>query len=90
MHTARNGMCVGIRGEGGNSQGSKAVRAFGTERNHGTGRPAQWNGGTVFLTAVGWTSLLYRIRAEERLLAQDAGWAAYLGAVPFRLLPGLW
>src|SRR5262249_36395194 len=37
-----------------------------------------------------WASLLYRIRAEERILAQDAGWAAYARAVRFRLLPGLW
>jgi protein-S-isoprenylcysteine O-methyltransferase Ste14 len=51
---------------------------------------AEWNGGTALLTAIGWASLLYRIRAEERLLAQDAGWAAYVGAVRFRLLPGLW
>jgi protein-S-isoprenylcysteine O-methyltransferase Ste14 len=51
---------------------------------------AEWNGGTVLLTAIGWASLLYRIRAEERLLAQDAGWAAYVEAVRFRLLPGLW
>src|SRR5262247_193316 len=51
---------------------------------------AEWNGGTVLLTAAGWASLLYRIRAEERLLAQDAGWAAYVRAVRFRLIPGLW
>ena len=51
---------------------------------------AEWNGGTVLLTAVGWASLLYRIRAEERILAQDPGWAAYVRAVRFRLLPGLW
>ena len=51
---------------------------------------AQWNGGTLLLTAAGWASLLYRIRAEERILAQDAGWAAYVRAVRFRLLPGLW
>jgi protein-S-isoprenylcysteine O-methyltransferase Ste14 len=50
----------------------------------------EWNGGTVLLTAAGWASLLYRIRAEERLLVQDAGWAAYVRAVRFRLLPGLW
>jgi protein-S-isoprenylcysteine O-methyltransferase Ste14 len=50
----------------------------------------QWNGGTVLLTAIGWASLLYRIRAEERILAQDAGWAASVGAVNYRLLPGLW
>ena len=51
---------------------------------------AEWNGGTVLLTAVGWASLLYRIHAEERILSQDAGWAAYVKAVRFRLLPGLW
>jgi protein-S-isoprenylcysteine O-methyltransferase Ste14 len=51
---------------------------------------ALWNGGTVLLTVIGWASLLYRIRAEERILAQDAGWAAYVRAVRFRLLPGLW
>src|SRR5215831_6583184 len=51
---------------------------------------AEWNGGTVLLTAAGWASLLYRIRVEERILAQDAGWAAYVRAVRFRLLPGLW
>jgi protein-S-isoprenylcysteine O-methyltransferase Ste14 len=50
----------------------------------------EWNGGTVLLTAVGWTSLLYRIRAEERILAQDPGWATYVRTVRFRLLPGLW
>ena len=51
---------------------------------------AEWNGGTLLLTAVGWASLLYRIRAEERILGQDARWAAYARAVRFRLLPGLW
>jgi protein-S-isoprenylcysteine O-methyltransferase Ste14 len=51
---------------------------------------AEWNGGTVLLTAGGWASLLYRIRAEERILAQDAEWGAYVRAVRFRLLPGLW
>jgi protein-S-isoprenylcysteine O-methyltransferase Ste14 len=50
----------------------------------------EWNGGTVLLTAAGWVSLLYRIRAEERILAQDPGWAAYVRTVRFRLLPGLW
>ena len=50
----------------------------------------QWNGGTVVLTAGGWAALVYRIRAEERLLAQEAGWAAYVRAVRGRLLPGLW
>ena len=51
---------------------------------------AEWNGSTLLLTAAGWASLLYRIRAEERILAQDAGWAAYVRVARFRLLPGLW
>lgn len=51
---------------------------------------AQWNGGTLVLTGIGWAALLYRIRAEERILAQDPGWAAYVRTVRFRLLPGLW
>jgi protein-S-isoprenylcysteine O-methyltransferase Ste14 len=51
---------------------------------------AEWNGGTLLLTGIGWAALLYRIHAEERILAQDPGWAAYVRAVRFRLLPGLW
>src|SRR5262245_44838834 len=51
---------------------------------------AEWNSGTILLTAGGWVALLYRIRVEERILAQDAGWAAYVRTVRFRLLPGLW
>jgi protein-S-isoprenylcysteine O-methyltransferase Ste14 len=50
----------------------------------------EWNDGTVLLTAVGWAALLYRIRAEERRRAQKAGGTAYVRAVHFRLLPGLW
>src|SRR5262249_55774454 len=51
---------------------------------------AEWNDSTIVLTVIGWVSLLYRIRAEERILAQDAGWAAYVRRVRFRLLPGVW
>ena len=51
---------------------------------------AEWNGGTVLLTAGGWASLLYRMSIEERILAQDSGWASYVRAVRCRLLPGLW
>jgi protein-S-isoprenylcysteine O-methyltransferase Ste14 len=47
----------------------------------------EWNGGTVLLTTGGWAMLLYRIRAEERILAQDDGRVAYVRAVHFRLLP---
>ena len=49
-----------------------------------------WNAGTVLMVLAGWASLIYRIRAEERVLAQDAGWSRYAGTVRSRLLPGLW
>jgi protein-S-isoprenylcysteine O-methyltransferase Ste14 len=49
-----------------------------------------WNSGTVLMVLAGWASLIYRIRAEERVLAQDSGWASYAGTVRSRLLPGLW
>jgi protein-S-isoprenylcysteine O-methyltransferase Ste14 len=50
----------------------------------------EWNSGTALLMAVGWASLLYRIHAEERILAQHAGWPDYVAVVRYRLLPGLW
>jgi protein-S-isoprenylcysteine O-methyltransferase Ste14 len=50
----------------------------------------EWNVGTLLLVLVGWTSLLYRIHAEEHVLSQDPGWRAYVVRVPYRLLPGLW
>ena len=50
----------------------------------------EWNYGTVLLVLAGWTSLFYRIHAEERVLSQDAGWPTYVASVPYRLLPGLW
>ena len=50
----------------------------------------EWNGGTVLIVIAGWAALLYRIRAEERVLAQDAGWPAYTALVRYRILPGLW
>jgi protein-S-isoprenylcysteine O-methyltransferase Ste14 len=49
-----------------------------------------WNWGTLLLVALGWGSLLVRIRAEERLLAQDPGWATYTATVRSRLIPGVW
>jgi protein-S-isoprenylcysteine O-methyltransferase Ste14 len=49
----------------------------------------EWNYGTVLLVLAGWTSLLYRLRAEERVLSKDAGWAAYVAMVPGRVLPGI-
>jgi protein-S-isoprenylcysteine O-methyltransferase Ste14 len=50
----------------------------------------EWNVGTILLVLVGWASLFYRIRAEERVLSHDPGWLAYVASVPYRLLPGLW
>ena len=50
----------------------------------------EWNLGLVLIMLVGWLSLLYRIRAEERLLFRDVRWPGYIAAVPYRLLPGLW
>jgi hypothetical protein len=40
--------------------------------------------------ALGWASLIYRICAEERVLAQDSRWPAYAGSVRYRLVPGIW
>jgi len=50
----------------------------------------EWNFGTALLVMAGWASLLYRIYAEERILAQDAGWSAYVSMVRYRIIPGLW
>ena len=50
----------------------------------------EWNLGTVLLVLAGWAALVYRIRAEERVLSQDAGWSRYRSLVRSRLLPGLW
>jgi protein-S-isoprenylcysteine O-methyltransferase Ste14 len=48
------------------------------------------NIGSVLLVLAGWTSLLYRIHAEERILSRDPRWSSYAASVPYRLLPGLW
>jgi protein-S-isoprenylcysteine O-methyltransferase Ste14 len=50
----------------------------------------EWNFGTAVLVMAGWTSLFYRIRAEERILSQDAGWSNYIALTRHRLFPGLW
>jgi protein-S-isoprenylcysteine O-methyltransferase Ste14 len=50
----------------------------------------EWNVGTALLVMAGWVSLLYRIRAEERILCRDPGWPAYVASVRSRLVPGLW
>jgi protein-S-isoprenylcysteine O-methyltransferase Ste14 len=50
----------------------------------------EWNFVTAALVALGWLSLIYRIRAEERILSQDSGWLQYAARVRYRLLPGIW
>ena len=45
---------------------------------------------TVLLVIVGWAALLYRIRAEERVLSRNAGWLSYAARVRYRLMPGIW
>ena len=48
------------------------------------------NLGTAVLVAAGWAALLYRIRAEERMLSHHPGWPEYAASVRRRLLPGVW
>jgi len=50
----------------------------------------EWNLGTALMVLAGWASLFYRIRAEERVLAQHPDWRAYTATVRYRLLPGLY
>lgn len=50
----------------------------------------EWSPATLLLVAAGWASLVYRIRAEERVLAGHPGWAAYAARVRRRLVPGVW
>jgi protein-S-isoprenylcysteine O-methyltransferase Ste14 len=42
------------------------------------------------MVLVGWVALVYRIYAEERILANDPGWAVYAARVKSRLIPWLW
>jgi protein-S-isoprenylcysteine O-methyltransferase Ste14 len=50
----------------------------------------EWNFVTLLLVLVGWMSLVYRIRAEERVLSQHGEWPAYVILVRYRLFPGIW
>lgn len=50
----------------------------------------EWNLGTALMVLAGWASLLYRIRAEERVLEQHPDWRTYAATVRYRVLPGLW
>jgi protein-S-isoprenylcysteine O-methyltransferase Ste14 len=50
----------------------------------------EWNFVTLLLVLIGWTSLVYRVHAEERVLSQHAEWPAYVVLVRYRLFPGIW
>jgi protein-S-isoprenylcysteine O-methyltransferase Ste14 len=50
----------------------------------------EWSPGLVLIMLVGWVSVLYRIRVEERVLSRDVRWSDYVTSVPYRLAPGLW
>jgi protein-S-isoprenylcysteine O-methyltransferase Ste14 len=45
---------------------------------------------TLLLVLVGWISLICRIRIEEKILSNHAGWSTYASFVRYRLVPGLW
>ena len=49
-----------------------------------------WNLGSLLLTVAGWISLVYRIHAEERVLARDDRWRSYVSGVRYRLAPYIW
>jgi protein-S-isoprenylcysteine O-methyltransferase Ste14 len=49
--------------------------------------PTAWNAGILAASLV---AQIFRIAAEERLLAHDADHAAFRKAVPFRLVPGVY
>jgi protein-S-isoprenylcysteine O-methyltransferase Ste14 len=50
----------------------------------------EWNLVTLLLILIGWTALVYRIYAEERVLSQHIGWPGYAASVRSRLFPGFW
>jgi protein-S-isoprenylcysteine O-methyltransferase Ste14 len=49
-----------------------------------------WNLATLLLVLLGWTSMVYRIIAEEEVLSRDPTWPAYVSLVRYRLIPGVW
>jgi protein-S-isoprenylcysteine O-methyltransferase Ste14 len=50
----------------------------------------EWDRVTLFLVLIGWASLIYRIRAEERVISQHVNWPSYTSRVRHRILPSLW
>ena len=49
-----------------------------------------WKIGTMLIVLAGWVTLLYRIHAEERVLAAHPEWPRYVATVRYRLFPGFW
>jgi len=49
--------------------------------------PTPWN---AAIYAAAWTLQVLRMRAEEKVLGEDAAYRAYAGTVRFRLVPGLY
>jgi len=50
----------------------------------------EWSPVTISMVILGWGSLLYRIQAEEQVLARHGGWRAYIDRARYRLIPGVW
>ena len=50
----------------------------------------EWSWITLLLVLSGWASLIYRIRAEDRILSQHNEWPAYAKRVKYRLVPFVW
>jgi len=50
----------------------------------------EWNPATVLMVIVGWTSLLVRIGAEERIMRENPLWQNYTQVTRYRLIPGFW
>lgn len=48
---------------------------------------AVWN---LWVYLICWAAMIVRIRAEENVLSLDSDYAAYVKAVRFRLIPGVW
>ena len=48
------------------------------------------NFATRLLVLIGWTAMIHRVLAEERIVSRDPGWPGYAEVVRYRLVPGLW
>jgi len=50
----------------------------------------EWKPASLLIIAIGWCSLVYRIGAEERILAAHPSWPDYAARVRSRLIPVVW